>query len=282
MAIIKTVNAEGGSDARYDVSQMTPDERRNFDSGGRPLGVGFPDQDVWTPGLPGARGGDSQYSMGGGGSASGNPADAFTRQLQSLLQSQSIAERADTRGAIQQALISYGVVPQGFKDEFGALDDTTRALIQKNMDTGIAGYARMQDAHQDRERSMLADLSSRGLRRSGAKGYLGRRNQLDWDRQSADASAALLQSVGGMQKGFANSEMQRKMQLLQALFNQQPSPSQTYQQSAVANKPPALQYWDSKAGPSPYKPVQDGTYTGGALYATQSENEKINPIFWFK
>jgi hypothetical protein len=45
----------------------------------------------------------------------------------------------------------------------------------------------------------------------------------------------------------------------------------------------AQQYYASKAGPSPYMPVTpDGTYTGGALYATPQENRDINPIFYLK
>jgi hypothetical protein len=223
MSIVKIVNAEGGSDARYDVNQMTPEERVNFDGEGRPLGVGFPDQDVWTQGLPGARGGDSPYSMGGSSVGSSTPMDAYTRQLQSLLESQSQAERAGTIEQMRQALIAYGVVPQGFQDEMGALDDTTRQLIEKNTQTGISGYARMKEAKDDAMRQMLAQLSGKGLRRSGAKGFLGRRAQLNWDRQSADATAALLSNLGGLKKTFAQGEAARKQQLMQAMFNQSPS-----------------------------------------------------------
>lgn len=241
MAIVKTVNAEGGSDARYDVSQMTPEERANFDGEGRPLGVGFPEQDTWTPGLPGARGGTGPGDMGGGysGGGGGDPYDSYIQQLQSMLNSQSAGQSADTKAAIQQALISYGVVPQGFEDKFGALDDTTRALIQKNTDTGISGYARMLQDKEDAQRQMLAGLSAKGLRRSGAKGWLGRRAQLNWDRQSADATNALLSDIGGKTRAFADSEQQRKMQLLQALAAKpQTSPWQIGQQ-AMANAQPA-------------------------------------------
>lgn len=278
MAIVKTVNAEGGSDARYDVSQMTPAERANFDSEGRPLGVGFPDQNVWTPGLPGARGGTGPgFDAGSGGG--GTPMDAYTRQLQSLLESQSQTQKADTIAQIRQALISYGVVPQGFKDTLGVLDPTTLSLIQKNTDTGISGYARMLQEKQDAQNQMLAKLSAAGLRRSGSKGYLQRRAQLNWDRQSADATAALLSDIGGKQRSFADAEAQRKMQLLSALFNQQYSPSAQYKQFQ-ASQPVAPPTYQPAQAPAPgfqnqgylTGQKQDNGYqipTGGGWYTNQ-------------
>ena len=230
----QVANPAPGRDARYSLSGLTKlpdgtytDGVYKYDDSGR--GINRPNSTV--SGLPPANSSESynvytgQTSasgpLGGGGGGGANPMDSYTRQLQSLLDSQSAAQKADTRAAIQQALIGYGVVPTGFKDELGALDDTTRALIQKNTDTGISGYARMLQDKQDAQRSMLAALSSKGLRRSGAKGFLGRRGQLDWDRKSADATAALLQNIGAAQKSFAEGEQQRKMQLLQALFSQQ-------------------------------------------------------------
>jgi len=57
--------------------------------------------------------------------------------------------------------------------------------------------------------------------------------------------------------------------------------------TAAANnipaEPPPIPYYMSAAGPSPYMPVYpNGTYTGGARYATKTENPDIHPIFWFK
>lgn len=71
MAIIKIVNAQGGSDARYDVNQMTAEERTRFDSDGRPRGANEPGQWEWTPGLPGAREMNAEGGGGGGGGSGG-------------------------------------------------------------------------------------------------------------------------------------------------------------------------------------------------------------------
>lgn len=293
----QVANPAPGRDARYSIAGLTQvspgvysDGVYKYDSSGR--GINRPNAQV--AGLPPANSSESynvatgQYSnagpLGGGGGGGGGGFDAYIRQLQSLLDAQSVAQKSDTRAAIQQALIGYGVVPEGFKDELGALDDTTKALIQKNTDTGISGYARMLQDKQDTQRSMLSALSSRGLRRSGAKGFLGRRAQLDWDRKSADATAALLQSIGAQQKAFAEGEQQRKMQLMQALFSQQFSSPQPYSNYAVDTPPPPSgggQSYGAPAFQSQYltgqqQPSGYAVPTGGGWYTNQQTGGLTN------
>lgn len=74
MAFVKIINWEGGSNARYDRSKMTPEEQRMFDDEGRPLFAGAPGDGPgqWTQGLPGARGGSGPGDMGGGGGGGGS------------------------------------------------------------------------------------------------------------------------------------------------------------------------------------------------------------------
>jgi hypothetical protein len=218
MAIVKIVNAEGGSDARYDVSQMTPEERSQFDSEGRPLGADNPDQWVWTPGLPGARGGSSEYDMGGPGGGGGF-SDAYVNQLRSLLQAQSTADLSNTRSAIQKALIGFGLTPEGFEDKLGALDEVTKSLIAQNTESGISYYARLMEQKKDALRSLVGRLNASGLSRSGAKGARMRRGQLDFDRLFQDSLSELLGQVGQLQSGYANNEQQRQIQLMQAMQN---------------------------------------------------------------
>lgn len=217
MAIVKIVNAEGGSDARYDVSQMTAEERTRFDSEGRPLGADNPDQWTWTPGLPGARGGIDQYNQGGGGGGAGAGAYA-NPQIQSLVQSQSAADRSATIEAIQQALIRFGLVPEGFKDPLGALDNLTRDLAQKNTNSGISLYARLLESRKDAITNLMSRLSASGLRRSGARGKKLRTGQLDFDRAFQDSLSQLMDMTGGLYKNFANNEYSRQMQLLQSII----------------------------------------------------------------
>lgn len=280
MAFIKTVNAEGGSDARYDVNAATPEERRFLDDEGRPLVGGsdsLPGQWDWTEGLPGARGGSGpgffEGLAGGGGGGGGGGLDAYTAQLKSYLEAQSAAQRADTRAFIQQALISSGFMPQNFQDEFGALDDTTRALIEKNNQTGISGYARLLEEKGDRQRSILSQLSTKGLRRSGAKGFLGRRAQLDWDRKSMDAISALQTAIGGKKREFADAESQRQLQLMQALFSKQfatpysgggrAAPGSQSYRAPAPTREAAINYWQSNPAPTYTSPTTGQQWYGG-------------------
>ena len=222
------------------------------------------------------------------GASYGDPGlDAYTRQLQSMLQAQSAGQSADTKAAIQQALIAYGLVPQGFKDEFGALDPTTQALIQKNTDTGISGYARLLEGQKDAETSLINRLGAKGLAAPAAKGYLQRRGQLNFDRQSQDAISALLSNVGGLKRSFADAEQNRQMQMLQALFqarmnssmmqNQQqrfaagPLPNGGYTPPPASYSAPAYQnqqYLTGQTQPSGY-----AVPTGGGWYTNQQTGD---------
>lgn len=240
MAIIKIVNEEGGSDARYDVSRMTPEERTQFDSEGRPLGANNPDQYTWTPGLPGARGGSGPGDMGGGGGQGGMTPDAYFNQLKSMLQAQAQAEAASTKSQLQKLLIGFGMVPEGFDDKLGVLDQLTKDLIAKNTQSGISQYARLLEAKGDNTRSLIGRLSSSGLRRSGAKRAKLRKGQLDYDRILSDSLQEVLSQISGAYGNMASNEQARQMQLLSALQNSQGnywSGSGSSQQVAPSSNP---------------------------------------------
>ena len=225
--LVKTVNAEDGSDARYDVSQMqaTGDGRYTvggyyFDSEGRPLGANTPGSNEWTPGLPGARGGGGPGGTGAGGGAGGPLLNSpYYQQVLAATNSAGAADSAARRSAIQQALISFGLVPEGFQDKYGDIDALTRDLAAKNTTSGLSTRARMLEARSDAIKQFSRGLSSRGLRRSGAKGYGLRRRQLDFDRSYSDALGKLLGHTGGLYNQFAANEYQRQLGLAAALAN---------------------------------------------------------------
>jgi hypothetical protein len=286
----KVVNYEDGSDARYDTSQMTPtgdgrltDGTYYYDSEGRPLDA-IPGGNEWTAGLPGARGGGSAPGGAGGGSALfGNP---YYGQYQSAVQAEGAADLADTKAAIQQLLVQFGYIPGDYQDKLGSLDDTIRQLIAKNTESGISQYARMLEAKGDSLRETTSRHGASGLLRSGAKGHRLRRNQLDFDRNLSDQISALLANLNSAQGGYASRDRGRQMSLAQMLANisstWRPTSSSGWTSTPRQYAPPPMPVFQSQAGPSPYQPVQNGTYTGGALYATPTENKNINPIFWFK
>lgn len=273
MAFIKTVNAEGGSDARYDVNAATPDERRQLDSEGRPLSDNLPDQWTWTPGLPGARGGDSPSSMGGGGGVGDLTANPYYQQYQAQNQAADAADLAATKSALQQLLIQFGLVPEGFQDKYGALDDTIKQLIQKNTDTGISGYARLLEGKQDAQRAAINNLARRGLTRSGEKGFDLRRGTMDFNRNYSDALNTVLGSANQLQTGYAGRQMDRQSALSQFLAQlaAQVNSFNTGRSGGVPRPPSVpqapqqtpLQYWQSNPAPTYTGPVSGTQWYGG-------------------
>lgn len=302
----KVVNWEDGSDARYDTSQMwadgsgaLTDGTYRYDGEGRPLDA-IPGGNNWTDGLPGARGGGSS---GGGGGAPAGSNDLYSAAVsspwyQQALAANQAAETADSaarKAAIQQALIQFGLVPEGFTDKYGDVDDTVRNLAQQNTSSGISAIARLQQALQDAQRNSSRQLAAKGLRRSGARGYQMRKNQLGYDQSYSDAVNQLLGGINKTYGDFAQGQYNRSMSLAQALQSaignmSSYMPRFTSSSPSSYSAPSAPTYYQSAAGPSPYAPTstggvggnQPGYYTGGALYATQSENPNINSNFWFK
>ena len=125
----------------------------------------------------------------------------------------SAADRASGRSAIQQMLIQFGIIPEGFNDQFGAIDGTIRGLADANTKSGISAYARMRQSLGDANRDASRRLAARGLRRSGARGYRLRRNQLGFDQGYADSVSKLLGNAQGVYSNFANNEYTRAMNL---------------------------------------------------------------------
>lgn len=160
------------------------------------------------------RGGGGGTGGGGGGMLTSSP---YYQQVLAATNSAAAADAAARRGAIQQALIGWGLVPEGFQDKYGDVDDLTRQLAGKNTASGISTHARMLQARADAIRQFSRGLSARGLRRSGAKGYGLRRRQLQFDQNYADALQKLLGYTGGLYSQFAGNEYQRQLQLANAL-----------------------------------------------------------------
>jgi hypothetical protein len=234
MAVIKIVNAEGGSDARYDTSRMTPEERARFDSDGRPLGADEPDQWTWTNGLPGARGGTGPGFYGGGGGGGGGDlyqmalGSPFYQQAQSATQAAEAADAAQRKQAIQQLLIQFGIIPANFTDQYGDVDQVTRDLASQNTSSGVSVAARLLQGLNDQNRTDLAQLGANGLRRSGARGFKLRRNQLQYDQQKSDALTGLLGQINSLYGNYAQNAYGRQMSLLSALQSAINSMSQFY------------------------------------------------------
>lgn len=296
MAFVKTVNAELGSDARYDVNAATPEERLQLDSEGRPLSANLPDQWTWTPGLPGARGGTGP---GGGGGSSGGTGDLtaspYYQQYQSQIQAAQAADLSSMKSQLQQLLIQFGLVPEGFQDKYGALDDTIRQLIQKNTDTGVSQYARLLESKADAQRNAIQNLAARGLSRSGAKGYALRRGGLDFNRAQSDALSQVLGSANSLQSGYASREMDRQNGLANLLAQLASSyrPVVSTGPTPWVPKPPSVpqpqqytaqqaqQYWQSNPAPTYTSPTTGTNWYGGTngLESTPFKGKALDGLY---
>lgn len=226
-------------------------------------------------------------SPGGGGGSFDPRSNPYYSQWKSAQQAYLTGVESNARSGIKQALIAFGLIPENFEDKLGSLDDTTRSLIKTNTDTGISQYARLLEGRSDAIRSVIQSLQNKGLRRSGAKGYLLRRRQLEYDRNFQDALGQLLGYIGGQYQGLSSAQMQSKQaeaSFLAQLFNTYYNPYAGGGGSSPGggSAAPSTTYYNSAAGASPYQPQADGYYTGGALYATPAENKDINSIFYFK
>lgn len=183
--------------------------------GGRPGGNNGKGAPV-TGGLPGTSPVTQTNNSGSPAPGGGVNVNPWYAQLESMYRAQGASEAANLRSSIQQMLIGYGLVPEGFQDKFGALDEVTRALIKKNTDTGISTLARLKEGQREGVKGLVNRLASRGLGRSGAKGYGLRKNQLGFDRNLADSLSQLMGQVGSMYGGYANNEYARQAALMNA------------------------------------------------------------------
>lgn len=174
---------------------------------------------AYMNGLPGANnnGAGGPGVGGGGGGSSAMFSNPYYQQAEAATRAAGAADLSGTRGQLQQLLIAFGLVPEGFQDKLGVLDDTIRALIQKNTDTGISQWARMLEAEGDSIKSIVNSAATSGQRRSGAYGYRLRRNSLNNNRNRSDVLSALLGKIGSEESGFAQREFGRNMSLTQLL-----------------------------------------------------------------
>jgi len=211
-----------------------------------------------------AGGAAPQQNNGNGGGAYNNP---YYDQLASMYRAQGAAEAAGMRDSIRQMLIGLGLAPANFQDKFGALDPTTRALIQKNTDTGISTYARLNEQKGLGIKDLINRLNARGLRRSGARGYGLRKNQLNYDRNLSDVISQLMQQVGGMYSGYSQNEYARQAALIQAAMNYYGGSYNSSSNNPASSNPGA-------SGPSG---MTGGSPTGG----TYNEMGDTYPIYDF-
>ena len=222
----------------YDTSQLIrtgPDSFRDeygnvFDGLGR---IPLPGQSTGMQ-RPGGT-----IPSGGGGSNGLYDSAVSSPWYQQALAATRSAEAADSaarKSAIQQALIQFGIVPEGFQDKYGDVDANTRSLATANTSSGISAFARLKQALADSQRDASRRLAAKGLRRSGARGYAFRKNQLGYDQNYSDAVGKLLGYTSGLYSNYANNAYGRQMGLSSALGSAINNMSGWYTPPAVSSQ----------------------------------------------
>jgi hypothetical protein len=130
----------------------------------------------------------------------------------------NVSDRAGLKAARQRAIVQFGEAPdfttldqsalgEGFADD---IDETTRALAQRNTQEGLSVAARITKQHEDNLRQLTNYLSSRGLLRSGEAGYRFGEESLALKRGQYDARQKALDFLNSYNSAYLQGLAQRQ------------------------------------------------------------------------
>lgn len=136
-------------------------------------------------------------------------------QLKNLLSAQGISDAAHLRGALQQALINFGSVPnlpQDLLNQTGLDTAGTQSLAENNP---FSILKQLAQRYQDSQDSTKNQLAARGILSSGETGYqLGRLGQQQGQTQY-DATNSLLGNIDTLESNYAAGRQAAAQQLAQ-------------------------------------------------------------------
>jgi len=162
------------------------------------------------------------------------------------LRAQGEASGASAAERIRQQLIDFGIIPEGFQDKYGWVNDETRQLAAANTASGVSTFARLQKAYADAARRSKRALAARGMLRSGELGYQQQEQGLLHRQNLADATGKLLGANRGVYDDYTND------------FNARAQQWRTLEQDAYGNV---------KDAPLPIAPGQQPAELGAAWNA---------------
>lgn len=142
--------------------------------------------------------------------------DPWYIQQKGLLDAQAASDKSNISQQMQQLLVDYGMVPEGFTSPY--LSATTGPLAQQNTDAGLSILARLQRASNDARRGMLNERAARGSLRSGGTGTgLGRLAMAN-KQATYDSSRQVLDMINQMLQSGTGASFNRQQSLLDAMF----------------------------------------------------------------
>lgn len=168
--------------------------------------------------------GAQTISVGGSGAGASDYAsdimnDPAFKMLQQSLSAAGISDAAHLRGAIQQALIGFGAVPDLPQDilQNSGLDTAGTADLAAN--NPFSTLKRLQQTYQDQQDAAKNQLAARGILNSGETGFqLGRIGQNQAGAQY-DATNNLLGGIGSLNDQYVQGRQAAANQLAQGAFS---------------------------------------------------------------
>jgi hypothetical protein len=139
--------------------------------------------------------------------------DPLLQQARAGFGAESIADRAQLTQAQAQALIRFGLIPEGLQGDFATPE--TRTLAEKNTAEGLSTTARLNREYERVQQNLMDALAARGALRSGATGVALSDLQQERKIAGSDAQSQLMDYLEGLQRGFVAAERQRQMMLAQ-------------------------------------------------------------------
>lgn len=128
------------------------------------------------------------------------------------LNAQAAGSTASSAEQIRQQLIAFGIIPEGYQDKYGWVNDETRQLAAQNTAAGTSTFARLQKAYADAARQHKRQLAARGMLNSGSTAY-GMQEQALLQRQNlSDATSKLLGANQGVYNQYTNDFNARAQQ----------------------------------------------------------------------
>ncbi len=159
--------------------------------------------------------------------------DPAYQSLKNLLSAQGISDASHLRGALQQALIAFGDVPnlpQDILDQTGLDTAGTKSLAQNNPFSLLKQLAQKYQDSQDLTKNQLA---ARGILNSGETGYqLGKLGQQQGQSQY-DATNSLLGNIDTLESQYAAGQQAASQQLAQGALTARTRPRSTGSRQVV-------------------------------------------------
>lgn len=180
--------------------------------------------------------------------------DPAFQALKNLLSAQGISDAAHLRGAIQQALIQFGSVPDLPQDVLAnsGLDTGATSELAKNNPFSV--LSRLAQSYQDQQDASKNQLAARGILSSGETGYqLGRLGQAQAGAQY-DATNNLLGNIGSLNDTYAAGRQAAAQQLANGALTAE----NTVAQNGGGQASTVTATWDPATGT--YVDVNGGHY----------------------